>query len=306
MSAGAASAAFDLAAWRTDCLQRLDDRMTAALPPDGTLPARLHEAMRYAADGGKRLRAMLVHACGEALGTPPDARDACAVAIELVHAYSLVHDDLPCMDDDALRRGQPTVHRAWDEATAVLVGDALQTLAFEHLAHPLDGDDPAFDATARLACVRLLAQAAGSRGMCGGQIMDLEAESRRLEIAELESLHVHKTGELILACGRMAAAAADDADPARCRAIEHALKHLGLAFQIQDDLLDNDSSTETLGKTSGKDRIAGKATFPGLLGVPEARSRMRELFAEARDTLAATDGAEALRALIDTIETRRA
>ncbi|MBY8965770.1 polyprenyl synthetase family protein [Algiphilus sp. NNCM1] len=297
---------FDIATWRTRRLQRLEARLDQALPAAGTLPPRLHEAMRYAMQGGKRLRALLIYACGDLLDAPGTALDACAAAMELLHAYSLVHDDLPCMDDDDLRRGQPTVHRAWDEATAVLVGDALQTAAFEHLAHPLPEDAANFDGAARLHCVRILAQAAGSRGMCGGQMMDLEAESRAIDIAELESLHVHKTGELILACARMAAICSPQATSARVEAIERAVKHLGLAFQIQDDLLDNDGTTETLGKTSGKDRIAGKATFPGLLGVHEARRRVDALFEEARASLANHADGSALRSLIDEIEQRRA
>ena len=296
----------DIAAWRSDRLYRLEARLDQALPAAGTLPPRLHEAMRYAMQGGKRLRALLIYACGDLLDAPATALDACATAMELLHAYSLVHDDLPCMDDDDLRRGQPTVHCVWDEATAVLVGDALQTAAFEHLAHPMPEDAPTFDGSARLQCVRILAQAAGSRGMCGGQMMDLEAESRAIDIAELESLHVHKTGELILACARMASACAPQADAARVEAIERAVKHLGLAFQIQDDLLDNDSTTETLGKTSGKDRIAGKATFPGLLGIHEARRRVDALFQEARSCLAPHADGSALRVLIDEIEQRRA
>lgn len=305
MSAPADS--FDLAAWRRRQLARLEARLEAALPAESLLPARLHAAMRHGAGGGKRIRAQLVQACGELLGAPESACDACAVAVELIHAYSLVHDDLPCMDDDALRRGQPTVHKAWDEATAVLAGDALQSLAFEHLAHALEDDDPAFDSARRLQCIRLLARAAGSRGMCGGQTLDLQAEHQAISIAELEALHVHKTGELILACGRMAAAAAGaDVDAGARERVEAALKRLGLAFQIQDDLLDGEADTETLGKTSGKDRVAGKATFPGLLGVPEARERMRALYAEAQALLADTPGAEALRALIRSIAERTA
>ena len=305
MSAPADS--FDLAAWRRRQLARLEARLEAALPAESLLPARLHAAMRHGAGGGKRIRAQLVQACGELLGAPESACDACAVAVELIHAYSLVHDDLPCMDDDALRRGQPTVHKAWDEATAVLAGDALQSLAFEHLAHALEDDDPAFDSARRLQCIRLLARAAGSRGMCGGQTLDLQAEHQAISIAELEALHVHKTGELILACGRMAAAAAGaDVDAGARERVEAALKRLGLAFQIQDDLLDGEADTETLGKTSGKDRIAGKATFPGLLGVPEARNRMQGLYDEARALLAGTPGTEALRALLDNIAARAA
>ncbi|MHA7833275.1 MAG: polyprenyl synthetase family protein [Algiphilus sp.] len=305
MSSSAVSE-IDIAAWRSDRLRRLEARLDQALPSASTLPPRLHEAMRYAMQGGKRLRAQLIYACGDLLDAPLTALDTCATAMELLHAYSLVHDDLPCMDDDDLRRGQPTVHCVWDEATAVLVGDALQTAAFEHLAHPLPDDAAGFDGSARLQCVRILAQAAGSRGMCGGQMMDLEAESRAIDIAELESLHVHKTGELILGCARMATACAPHADTARVEAIEHAVKHLGLAFQIQDDLLDNDGTTETLGKTSGKDRIAGKATFPGLLGIHEARQRVDTLFQEARRCLAPHADGSALGVLIDEIERRRA
>ncbi|MDE2148957.1 MAG: polyprenyl synthetase family protein [Gammaproteobacteria bacterium] len=262
---------------------RLEAALAARLPPPDAYPPRLHQAMRYAADGGKRLRALLVYAAGEALGVPLDALDAAAVSVELIHAYSLVHDDLPAMDDDALRRGRPTVHVAYDEATAILVGDALQALAFEVLAQ----DTPGAAAPAqRLAMVAVLAQAAGSRGMVGGQMVDIESEGRTIALAELERLHAHKTGALILACVQLAACAADGLAKARRQALERHGRALGLGFQIQDDVLDVEGSTEQLGKTQGKDRAQAKSTYVSLLGLTDAKRRATELFREADAALA--------------------
>jgi len=282
--------------------ERLLQVLGHCLPADDHYPARLHAAMRYSADGGKRLRALLVYAAGEVLGLAPEVLDAPAVAVELIHAYSLVHDDLPAMDDDDLRRGRPTTHKAYDEATAILVGDALQTLAFEVLA----AETPAAAAPAqRLRMVALLAEAAGSRGMAGGQAVDLESEGRNLSLAELEALHIHKTGALIRACLRMACTAAPEATAAQCDALDRYGKCIGLAFQIQDDILDIESNAATLGKSIGKDEAQGKSTYPSVMGLPAARERAESLFSQARGALDVfAESAAPLRYLADLIQGR--
>lgn len=287
--------------WRADRLRRLDASLDAALPAATRHPARLHAAMRYATEGGKRVRALLVYAAGEAVTAADASLDAAAAAVEMIHAYSLVHDDLPSMDDDDLRRGRPTVHKAWDEATAVLAGDALQALAFEVLA-AAEG----VDATAQLAMVARLACAAGSRGMCGGQAIDLEAVGRQLNLAELEAMHIHKTGALIRACLQLGGLAGSTT-PEQVTALDRYGKCLGLAFQIQDDLLDEEGETAEIGKTRGKDRAAGKPTFPSLLGTSASRQRASELFAEAEAALLPfADRGQRLRELLHSIRSRRA
>jgi farnesyl diphosphate synthase len=263
--------------WR----RRIDAALDAALPPAGEPPRRLHAAMRHAALlGGKRMRPLLVYATGAAFGAQPDALDAPALAVELVHAYSLVHDDLPAMDDDALRRGQPTVHVAFDEATAILAGDALQSLAFEVLA------GAAVDATARVAMLRELAIAAGSRGMCGGQALDIDATGAAQQLCtdELERLHALKTGALLRASVRLGAIAAG-VDAAARERLDRYADALGLAFQVRDDLLDVEGDSATLGKTAGKDAAQDKATFPALLGVEASRERLHALAREMEDAL---------------------
>ena len=280
-------------------LDRLALALDRRLPTASEDPTRLHEAMRYACDGGKRLRALLVYAAGEALCVPVDRLDAPACAVELIHAYSLVHDDLPAMDDDDLRRGRPTVHKAYDEATGILVGDGLQTLAFAVLA-----DEPSLGTAQRLRMVSILARASGSLGMVGGQAVDIASEGRRISLAELQSLHARKTGALILASLQMAAAAADAAAEAE-QALETYGRHIGLAFQIQDDVLDETASTETLGKTAGKDLAQHKSTYPSLLGLEGARQRATSLFEEARTIVGRLPGGAApLRWLADFIEGR--
>ena len=280
-------------------LERLTLALERRLPAAAADPSRLHEAMRYACDGGKRLRALLVYAAGEALGVPVEKLDAPACAVELIHAYSLVHDDLPAMDDDDLRRGRPTVHKAYDEATGILVGDGLQTLAFTVLA-----DEASLGTAQRLRMVSILARASGSLGMVGGQAVDIASEGRRISLAELQSLHARKTGALILASLQMAAAAADAAAEAE-QALETYGRHIGLAFQIQDDVLDETASTETLGKTAGKDLTQHKSTYPSLLGLDGARERASSLFEEARAVVGGLPGgAAALRGLADFIEGR--
>jgi farnesyl diphosphate synthase len=262
--------------------RRLQSSFDRWLPSAETYPARLHAAMRYASEGGKRLRPLLVYATGEVLGLPVRALDAPACAIEMIHVYSLVHDDLPAMDDDDLRRGRPTTHKAYDEATAILVGDALQAQAFRVLAADHEsGVDPGL----RLRMVERLAEAAGSRGMVGGQAVDLESEGRSLSLAELEALHVHKTGAMIRACLQLAMLAAGDLPAAHGAALDHYGKCMGLAFQIQDDVLDIEASSDALGKTAGKDEAHLKSTYPSVMGLPAAKARAAELFSSARDSL---------------------
>lgn len=262
---------------RIESLQaRLSAVLDRQLPPASQHPARLHQAMRYATAGGKRLRPMIVYAAAESLGFELDSVDSSACALELIHAYSLVHDDLPSMDDDDLRRGLPTVHKQFDEATAILVGDALQTLAFQVLAR-----DENLHPTQRLHMIEVLAEAAGSRGMVGGQAIDLESEGKRLSLAELEALHVHKTGALIRACLRLACLAQPEIDPARAEALDRYGKCIGLAFQIQDDVLDIEGSTASLGKTAGKDEASQKSTYPLVMGLRAAKERATDLFESA-------------------------
>lgn len=283
--------------------ERIRNVLDQQLPPADRFPARLHEAMRYATRGGKRLRAMLVYATGEALELPLQRLDAAAAAVELIHAYSLVHDDLPAMDDDDLRRGQPTVHKAYDEATGILVGDALQTQAFQLLAHEgIDG----LTANQQLEMIRILARASGSVGMCGGQAVDLAAVGQRLSLAEVEAMHILKTGALIRASLLLACAAAPTLDNDTRERLDHMGKCLGLAFQIQDDVLDEEGVTEELGKRSGADRDLNKPTFTAVIGLPAAKQRAESLFAEARETLSDLPGdTSGLQALINRIQQRR-
>lgn len=282
--------------------QRLQDGFEHWLPPATQPPARLHQAMRYACVGGKRLRPLIIYATGETLNAPAKALDAAAVAVEMIHVYSLIHDDLPAMDDDDLRRGRPTCHKQFDEATAILAGDALQALAFHVLAHDTaSGLDP----QPRLKLINLLAEACGSRGMAGGQQMDLDATGKSLGIAELEALHIHKTGALIRACVLMACHAHTPLPAAQLEALDHFGKCLGLAFQIQDDILDIEGNNEQLGKTAGKDRAQNKSTYPSVLGMTEAKTRARDLFEQARTATAMFGArAEPLHWLVSHIEGR--
>jgi farnesyl diphosphate synthase len=269
-------------AWMGSIQARMETVLARVLPAPTVLPARLHEAMRYATlDGGKRVRPLLAFAAGEVSGAAPGRLEIAAAAIELIHAYSLVHDDLPCMDDDTLRRGKPTVHVEYDEATALLVGDALQSLAFQLLAEHKLADDP----RVQLGMVRALALAAGSRGMAGGQQIDLESTGSTLTLPELELMHIHKTGALIRAAVTLGAACGSLADEEKQRLDRYA-KAVGLAFQVVDDVLDYDASTATLGKTAGKDSKQGKPTYVSVLGVARARGLAEELRTEARDALA--------------------
>lgn len=250
---------------------RVQATLDAALPDPRSEPGRLHAAMRHAAlDGGKRMRPLLVYATGTAFACEPASLDHAAAAVELIHAYSLVHDDLPSMDDDALRRGKPTVHVAFGEATAILAGDALQSLAFELLARAPQS------AAARVEMLLELATASGVRGMCGGQALDIDATGRAITLDGLQRLHALKTGALLRASVRLGAIAAGvDAD-ARTR-LDTFADALGLAFQIRDDLLDVQGDSATLGKTAGKDLAQDKATFPSLLGIEASLARLDAL-----------------------------
>ena len=269
-------------AWMGGVQARMETVLARVLPSPGVAPVRLHQAMRYAAlGGGKRVRPLLAFAAGEVSQAPPERLEIAAAAVELVHAYSLVHDDLPCMDDDVLRRGKPTVHVEYDEATALLVGDALQSLAFQLLAEHAIADDP----RRQLEMVRTLARAAGSRGMAGGQQTDLEATGRTLDLPELEFMHIHKTGALIRAAVRLGAACGKELD-AESQKLDRYAKAIGLAFQVVDDVLDYDASTATLGKTAGKDSKHGKPTYVSAMGIARARSLAEELRAEAHAALA--------------------
>ena len=262
--------------WRA----RVEATIAEALPAADLSPRRLHAAMRHAAlDGGKRMRPLLVYATGLAFGADEAMLDAPAAAVELIHVYSLIHDDLPAMDDDALRRGKPTVHVAFDEATAILAGDALHSLAFELLAASL------LPAPTCVAMLRELSIAAGVRGMCGGQALDIDATARTIDMDALQRLHGLKTGALLRASVRLGALAAA-ADAAALQRLDDFADALGLAFQIRDDLLDIEGDSATLGKTAGKDVAQAKATFPALIGVEASRARLHALAATMADALA--------------------
>lgn len=262
---------------------RADDALARALPGEDLPPVELHRAMRYAGLGpGKRLRPLLVYAAGHALGCDGPILDAPACAVEIIHAYSLVHDDLPAMDDDDLRRGRPTCHIVYGEAMAILAGDALQALAFEILAVSPEGDD----IPARLAMMRTLGTACGAEGMAGGQAFDLAGVGRRLELAELERMHAYKTGALIRASVRLGALAAGCKDNEILERLERYGHAVGLAFQVRDDILDIEGESEVIGKTAGKDAAADKPTFPSIIGMDASRARLTELTETALDAIA--------------------
>jgi len=272
----------DFAGWSRTVQARMEAALERLLPAESLAPSKLHGAMRYVAlGGGKRVRPMLAYAAGEAAGADPGRVEAAACAVELIHVYSLTHDDLPCMDDDDLRRGKPTCHVQYDETTALLVGDALQSLAFEVLANP----DIGLDAATQVEMLGILARAAGSRGMCGGQAVDLDSTGKRLELAELEFMHIHKTGALIQASVLLGALAGGPLSEDLRSCLEHYARCVGLAFQVMDDVLDSETDTATLGKTAGKDAAQGKATYLTLMSAREARAYAQELMDEALASL---------------------
>lgn len=262
--------------------------------------ATLNRAMRYSAlNAGKRLRPMLVYATAETLSTPLNKVDAAACAVELIHCYSLIHDDLPAMDDDDLRRGQPSCHRAFDEATAILAGDAIQSLAFEILTAPTAH----LDSQQQLAMCHQLAQSCGINGMAGGQAMDLEATGKSLEQAALATMHQRKTGALLSACVKLACVASTTSD-AQSQVLDTLAEQFGLAFQIQDDILDIESSSDTLGKPQHSDSQQGKATYPSILGLDTAKQACMQHFAQVNTILQQLFPNSPLQQLIKFTETR--
>ena len=263
--------------------QRVDVALERWLPPPDVNPICLHQAMRYAVLApGKRVRPILVYATAAALGIDLNRVDGAASAVEIIHAYSLIHDDLPAMDDDDLRRGRPTCHREFDEATAILAGDALQALAFYIISH-----DPQMipDAAARLQMVEKLSLFSGSRGMAGGQAIDLAAVGKSLNIAELETMHIHKTGALIRTCVQLAALSTDKLSQQQHQALDSYAKSIGLSFQVQDDILDVTGDTVTLGKTQGADSARNKPTYPSIIGLDASQEKARELHKSALQAL---------------------
>ena len=294
-------ASFD--GWMATVQVDVEAALASLLPQPGTEPARLHAAMRYSVlGGGKRVRPLLVFAAGGLFGAEPASLARAAAAVEMIHAYSLVHDDMPCMDDDALRRGKPTVHVAYDEATALLVGDALQAQAFAALA-----DDPKVAPARLVAMLRVLAHAAGAAGMCGGQAIDLASVGLHLTLDQLERMHQLKTGALLRASvllGALAGRAVDDAERAALAAYSNAI---GLAFQVVDDVLDATADSATLGKTAGKDAAANKPTYVSVLGLEESTLLAQKLRRAAHDALAPFgEKALRLRELADLIVQRKA
>ena len=283
-------------------MARIECALERLLPAADVAPARLHEAMRYAVlGGGKRVRPLLVYAAGEFAGAPAAALDAAACALECIHAYSLVHDDLPCMDDDILRRGKPTVHVAFGEATAMLVGDALQALAFDAVATIADHG---VAAPAVVGMVGRLARAAGSLGMAGGQAIDLDAVGTTPDPEALRGMHERKTGALLAASVALGAACGRTTDGDRDW-LERYARAIGLAFQVVDDILDVVGDAGSLGKTAGKDADHGKPTYVSVLGLERSRALAAELLAQAREAVAALGpGAARLRDIAELIVTR--
>jgi farnesyl diphosphate synthase len=288
--------------WMKTIQSAMEEALAFYLPQVSQMPKRLHEAMRYAVlDGGKRVRPLLVFAAGELFDAPHSMLTRAAAAVEMIHAYSLVHDDMPCMDDDALRRGKPTVHVQYDEATALLVGDALQSQAFMVLS---EGDG---EQARKLEMVRLLARASGSLGMCGGQAIDLDSVGLALSLQELEQMHRLKTGALLRASillGALSGKALSDAEVAALEAYGHAV---GLAFQVVDDVLDATADSATLGKTAGKDAADNKPTYVSILGLEQSRALAEKLRCDAHAAIAQFgDSGRRLRELADLIVQRKA
>ncbi|MES2318083.1 MAG: farnesyl diphosphate synthase [Pseudomonadota bacterium] len=289
--------------WMKDVQAHVEEALGVFLPAADAVPTKLHEAMRYTVlGGGKRVRPLLVFAAGALSGADNSALERAAAAVEMIHAYSLVHDDMPCMDDDALRRGKPTVHIAYDEATALLVGDALQAQAFLVLS---EGDT--VPPARQVAMLRLLAHAAGSAGMCGGQAIDLDSVGLSLTLEQLEQMHQLKTGALLRASVVLGALAGGDLSDAQLAALDTYSNAIGLAFQVVDDVLDATADSATLGKTAGKDAAANKPTYVSILGLEQSRELAEKLRCDAHEALAPFgDKAGRLRQLADLIVQRKA
>lgn len=282
---------------RTDALQlanmlpvyqaRVEAAMDRWLPGADVDPVNLHRAMRYASlGGGKRIRPVLLYASGQTLGVPLQALDGLAAAVEMIHAYSLIHDDLPSMDNDDLRRGKPTCHRAFDEATAILAGDAIQALSFHVIAHD---PDIIVNAERRIRMIDLLAVSSGSLGMAGGQAIDLASVGKSLSIEQLENMHNHKTGMLIRASVQLGALSCEELRQDQYDIVSEFARYIGLAFQVQDDILDVEADTATLGKPQGSDQLKNKPTYPGILGMAAAKSIARDLHGKAVNALKKLD-----------------
>jgi farnesyl diphosphate synthase len=288
--------------WMLAMQATTEEALDRFLPPSSAVPARLHAAMRYAAmDGGKRVRPLLVFAAGELFNANRETLLRAAAAVEMIHAYSLVHDDLPCMDDDALRRGKPTVHVKYDEATALLVGDALQAEAFSVLA---EGEA---DPLCRLELVQLLARASGSTGMCGGQEIDLASVGLTLSLTELEQMHRLKTGALLAASVLLGARSGKALSLAERASLQAYAAAIGLAFQVVDDVLDATADSATLGKTAGKDAVANKPTYVSILGLEESRQLAQQLRSDAEKAIIPFgDKAQRLRDIAELIVQRKA
>ncbi|MBW8897654.1 MAG: polyprenyl synthetase family protein [Massilia sp.] len=297
------SAPQEFQAWMKAAQAGAESALDRFLPPADQVPTKLHEAMRYTVlGGGKRVRPLLVHASGALFGADADALARAASAVEMIHAYSLVHDDMPCMDDDDLRRGKPTVHVAYDEATALLVGDALQAQAFEVLA-----GTTTVPAARVVTMVRLLAEAAGSAGMCGGQAIDLDSVGISLTLEQLERMHQLKTGAMLRVSVLLGALAGRDLAPRELEALAAYSRAIGLAFQVVDDVLDATEDSATLGKTAGKDAAANKPTYVSILGLEPSKALAEQLRRQAHDALAPFgEQAQRLREIADLIVQRKA
>jgi len=297
------SAPQEFQAWMKAVQSGAESALDRFLPPAEQVPAKLHEAMRYTVlGGGKRVRPLLVHASGALFGADADALARAASAVEMIHAYSLVHDDMPCMDDDDLRRGKPTVHVAYDEATALLVGDALQAQAFEVLA-----GTTTVPAARTVTMLRLLAEAAGSAGMCGGQAIDLDSVGISLTLEQLERMHQLKTGAMLRVSVLLGALAGRDLAPHELEALAAYSRAIGLAFQVVDDVLDATEDSATLGKTAGKDAAANKPTYVSILGLEPSKALAEQLRQQAHDALAPFgEQALRLREIADLIVQRKA
>jgi farnesyl diphosphate synthase len=293
----------DFNEWSRETATRVETALTELLPASRIAPARLHDAMRYSTlGGGKRVRAMLVFGAGEMTGADAERLKVAASAVEMIHAYSLIHDDLPCMDDDVLRRGKPTCHVEFDEATALLAGDALQSLAFQLMSEYRLADS----AEVQLKMIHLFATAGGSRGMAGGQAIDLDAVGKSITLPELEYMHILKTGALIRASALLGAHCGKPLPQSDLDRLDRYAKCVGLAFQVVDDILDEEGDAETLGKTAGKDKANAKPTYTSLMGLADAKRFAEELLADALHALS-TFGEEAsrLREIADFIVHRR-
>ncbi|PQO91086.1 geranyl transferase [Massilia phosphatilytica] len=293
----------DFQAWMKAVQADAESALDRFLPAASEVPAKLHDAMRYTTlGGGKRVRPLLVHASGALFGAEPDALARAASAVEMIHVYSLVHDDMPCMDDDALRRGKPTVHVAYDEATALLVGDALQAQAFDVLA-----GTTTVPAARTVTMLRLLAEAAGTKGMCGGQAIDLDSVGISLTLEQLERMHQLKTGAMLRVSVLLGALAGRDLASHEQEALAAYSRAIGLAFQVVDDILDATADSATLGKTAGKDAADNKPTYVSILGLEPSKALAEQLRQQAHDALAPFgEQALRLREIADLIVQRKA